>query len=93
MEALGGTIDQGSGMHQRGRFLLGITLYLFALWCMVFVILTVFSGLLIGDPTYCHPRPQVYEYIFPARQVVCLFANAEGVKASALPVLRWNAPV
>ena len=58
--------------------MLGLTLYLACLWSLAMVIYFVFSVMLIGDPTYCHPRLRFYEVVFPARPLACLLADPGG---------------
>ncbi len=67
-------------MKSRLRVVLGLTLYLVCLWSLAMVIYFVFSVMLIGDPTYCHPRLRFYEVVFPARPLACFFADPEGVQ-------------
>ncbi|MCH8075786.1 MAG: hypothetical protein IIC64_08170 [SAR324 cluster bacterium] len=65
-------------MKSRLRVMLGLTLYLACLWSLAMVIYFVFSVMLIGDPTYCHPRLRFYEVVFPARPLACLLADPGG---------------
>ena len=65
-------------MKHRLRVMLGLTLYLACLWSLGMVIYFVFSVMLIGDPTYCHPRLRFYEVVFPARPLACLLADPGG---------------
>ena len=65
-------------MKSRLRVMLGLTLYLACLWSLAMVIYFVFSVMLIGDPTYCHPWLGFYEVVFPARPLACLLADPGG---------------
>ena len=69
-----------SMMKRRLRVMMGLIAYLACLWSLAMVIYFVFSVMLIGDPTYCHPRLRFYEYVFPARPLACFFADLEGVQ-------------
>lgn len=64
-------------MKRRLHVMLGLALYLGCLWTLAMVIYFVFSVMLIGDPTYCHPRLRFYEVVFPARPLACLFTDPE----------------
>ena len=66
-------------VKNRLRVMLGLTLYMVCLWSLAMTIYFVFSMMLIGDPTYCHPRLRYYEVIFPARPLACFFTDPEGV--------------
>lgn len=63
---------------QRLRVMTGLILYLACLWSLAMMIYFVFSVMLIGDPTFCHPRLRFYEYVFPARPLTCFFASPRG---------------
>lgn len=67
-------------MKSRLRVMAGLALYMVCLWSLAMTIYFVFSVMLIGDPTYCHPRLQYYEKVFPARPLACFFADPEGVR-------------
>lgn len=66
-------------LKNRLRVMMGLMLYMVCLWTLAMTIYFVFSVMLIGDPTYCHPRLRYYEVVFPARPLACFFADPEGV--------------